>query len=158
MMNNYTFIHEISACNDENICISHTSPGFLIFSPGPDSDWAEAAFAFLTELFARAELDAKGRHVCVLEPLDLTTWATCGPGRPLDLSHRERWAKLLFERFAVATMYMGARQIFALYTAGETTGVVVDLEAGQAVPVYEGFALAHGVVALRTPVNNNNIE
>ena len=122
MMNNYTFFHEISACYDENICISHTSPGFLIFSPGPDSDWAEAAFAFLTELFARAELDAKGRHVCVLEPLDLTTWATCGPGRPLDLSHRERWAKLLFERFAVATMYMGARQIFALYTAGETTG------------------------------------
>merc|ERR1712072_737424 len=60
---------------------------------------------------------------------------------------REKQAELFFEQYGVERFYLELQQVSALRAAGRTTGVVVDCGAGMtnAVPVFEGFIMPHGV-------------
>ena len=67
---------------------------------------------------------------------------------PLNAArHRERAAELLFESFNVPALHLAPQAILSLYASGRTTGLVLDVGDGvaHAVPVYEGFAVRHGV-------------
>lgn len=63
-------------------------------------------------------------------------------------AQRERLASHMFETLEVPAVHFSAPSTLALYATGRTTGVVLDVGDGvlQAVPVYEGLALAHGLV------------
>ena len=62
-------------------------------------------------------------------------------------SHRERCAELLFETFRVPALCVTPAPVLALYAAGRTTGLVLDVGEGvaQSVPVVEGFVVPHAV-------------
>lgn len=44
---------------------------------------------------------------------------------------RERLTQLLFEQFNLAGLYLGEQGVLSLYSAGKTTGTVVDLGHGK---------------------------
>ncbi|KAJ1850548.1 centractin- actin- protein of the dynactin complex [Coemansia sp. RSA 2703] len=67
---------------------------------------------------------------------------------PLNpLSNREQAAQIFFETFNVPAFHTSIQAVLSLYASGRTTGVVLDSGDGvtHAVPVFEGFALAHGM-------------
>lgn len=61
--------------------------------------------------------------------------------------NREIAAQVLFETFNVPAIYIAVQATLALYAAGETTGVVLDVGDGvsHAVPIYEGFAIKNAI-------------
>ncbi len=61
--------------------------------------------------------------------------------------NREETVKLFFEGFGVPALFVSMQAVLSLYSLGRTTGLVLDSGDGatHAVPVYEGFAVAHGV-------------
>lgn len=63
-------------------------------------------------------------------------------------SAREKMAQVIFEEFEAPNLYMYTQAVLSLFAAGKTTGLVVDSGEGvtHAVPVYEGFALPHGIL------------
>ena len=44
---------------------------------------------------------------------------------------RERLTQLLFEQFNLAGLYLGEQGVLSLYSAGKTTGTVIDLGHGK---------------------------
>lgn len=60
-------------------------------------------------------------------------------------ANKEKMVQMMFESFGVPSVYIGAQGVLSLYTAGRTTGLVLDVGEGvaHAVPVYEGFAIPH---------------
>eukprot|EP00397_Hematodinium_sp_SG-2012_P025903 GEMP01027101.1.p1 GENE.GEMP01027101.1~~GEMP01027101.1.p1 ORF type:complete len:386 (+),score=72.44 GEMP01027101.1:80-1237(+) len=62
--------------------------------------------------------------------------------------NREKSAEIFFETFNVPALFCSAQAILALYASGRTTGVVLDSGDGvtHAVPVFEGFAMAHSIM------------
>ncbi|KAG2385491.1 hypothetical protein C9374_003306 [Naegleria lovaniensis] len=65
-------------------------------------------------------------------------------------SSRETMTKIMFETYSVPALYIGVQAVLALFTAGRTTGIVLDSGDGisHVVPVYEGFALKHAISKL----------
>ncbi|KAJ8008918.1 hypothetical protein DPEC_G00083410 [Dallia pectoralis] len=63
------------------------------------------------------------------------------------LENRQRMVELMFECFNVPLTYVAMQAVLALYTAGRTTGVVLDSGDGvsHSVPVFEGYCLPHAV-------------
>lgn len=63
---------------------------------------------------------------------------------------REKMAEVMFETFECPSLYMYTQSVLSLFASGRTTGLVVDSGEGRthAVPVYEGFALPHGILKL----------
>lgn len=63
----------------------------------------------------------------------------------------------MFEKFGVPALYSASTALMALYAAGCTTGMSVDIgyEVTHCVPVYEGFSLTHAV--RRMPVGGRHI-
>ena len=57
--------------------------------------------------------------------------------------HRQETAQILFETLNVPALYISIQATLALYAAGRTTGLVVDVgeSSMHAVPIYEGFAI-----------------
>lgn len=55
--------------------------------------------------------------------------------------NREKMVQMMFETFDVKNMYVAIQAVMSLYSAGRTTGLVVDSGDGvtHTVPVYEGF-------------------
>lgn len=53
----------------------------------------------------------------------------------------------MFETFEVQNMYVAIQAVMSLYSAGRTTGLVVDAGDGvsHTVPVFEGFTISHAV-------------
>jgi hypothetical protein len=61
---------------------------------------------------------------------------------------RQKTAEIFFESFNSPALFISPQTILALYAAGKTTGVVLDVGDGvsHAVSVYEGFALSNAIV------------
>ena len=61
---------------------------------------------------------------------------------------RERMAEFVFDKFEPPFLYMYTGSVLSLFASGKTTGLVVDSGEGRthAVPIYEGFALPHGIL------------
>jgi len=62
-------------------------------------------------------------------------------------ANREKMTQVMFETFEVQNIYVAIQAVMSLYSAGRTTGLVVDAGDGvsHTVPVYEGFSLPHAV-------------
>ena len=61
--------------------------------------------------------------------------------------NRERMVSLMFEAFEVQNVYVAIQAVMTLYSAGRTTGLVVDSGDGvtHTVPVFEGYSIPHAV-------------
>merc|ERR1711990_803075 len=61
--------------------------------------------------------------------------------------NREKMMTIMFETFEVNNCYVAIQAVMSLYSAGRTTGLVVDSGDGvtHTVPVYEGFSVPHAV-------------
>eukprot|EP00927_Polykrikos_kofoidii_P000170 TRINITY_DN10066_c0_g1_i1.p1 TRINITY_DN10066_c0_g1~~TRINITY_DN10066_c0_g1_i1.p1 ORF type:complete len:382 (-),score=49.91 TRINITY_DN10066_c0_g1_i1:97-1242(-) len=70
---------------------------------------------------------------------------------------RERAAEIVFETFGAPALHFTPQPVLALYTAGTTTGVVLDCGEGvaHAVPVFNGFYLRSAV--RRTPLAGRHV-
>merc|ERR1712195_291977 len=62
-------------------------------------------------------------------------------------ANREKMVEKMFEVFEVQNIYVAIQAVMSLYSAGRTTGLVVDSGDGvtHTVPVYEGFSVPHAV-------------
>jgi actin-related protein len=62
-------------------------------------------------------------------------------------ANRERMTQIMFETFGVSHIYVGIQAVLSLYSAGRTTGLVLDAGDGvsHTVPVYEGFSMPHAI-------------
>jgi centractin len=70
---------------------------------------------------------------------------------PLNpIANREKAAEIFFENFNVPALFCSMQAILSLYASGRTTGTVLDSGDGvtHIVPVYEGFALPHGIIRM----------
>ncbi|XP_069329051.1 actin-related protein T3 [Eulemur rufifrons] len=66
------------------------------------------------------------------------------------LANRQRIIEVFFEHLGVPAFYMSIQAVLALFSAGFTTGLVLNSGAGvtQCVPIFEGYCLPHGVQQL----------
>lgn len=62
-------------------------------------------------------------------------------------ANRERMAQSMFETFGVPGVHVSVQAVLSLYSAGRTTGTVLDMGDGvsHTVPVYEGYQMPHAV-------------
>jgi actin-related protein len=72
-------------------------------------------------------------------------------------SHREKLMQIMFETFRVRAYYTGIQGIFALFSLGQTTGVVWDAGDGvsHTLSIYEGYALPHAIQ--RSTISGTNL-
>ncbi|GFO18994.1 actin, cytoplasmic [Plakobranchus ocellatus] len=58
-------------------------------------------------------------------------------------TNREEMAQVLFETYQVPSLFVAYQAVLSLYSAGRTTGLVLDIGHGvtTAVPVYEGYSV-----------------
>ena len=70
---------------------------------------------------------------------------------------RDKMAEVMFEEFETPYLYMYTGSVLSLFASGRTTGLIVDSGEGRthAVPIYEGFALPHGI--LKLDISGRNI-
>ena len=61
--------------------------------------------------------------------------------------NREKMAEIMFETFQVQNFYVAIQAVMSLYSAGRTTGLVVDSGDGvsHTVPVYQGYSIPHAI-------------
>ena len=61
--------------------------------------------------------------------------------------NREKMAEVFFDTFEVNNLYVAIQAVMSLYSAGRTTGLVLDSGDGvsHTVPVFEGFSIPHAV-------------
>lgn len=81
-----------------------------------------------------------------VDPKDLEgTLLTEAPRNPKK--NREKMTQVMFETFDSQNVYVAIQAVMSLYSAGRTTGLVVDSGDGvtHTVPVFEGFSLPHAV-------------
>uniref|UniRef100_A0A7S1N705 Actin n=1 Tax=Eutreptiella gymnastica TaxID=73025 RepID=A0A7S1N705_9EUGL len=67
---------------------------------------------------------------------------------PLNpLPHREKTAEIMFESFAVPGLYLAVTSVLALYSSGQTNGLVVDSgkDITMTVPIFEGYTLTRHI-------------
>jgi actin-related protein len=64
--------------------------------------------------------------------------------------NREKMCEIMIEDYNVPGVYIAIQAVLALYSAGNTTGMTMDIGDGVChdVPIYEGFALPHAIERL----------
>jgi actin, other eukaryote len=79
------------------------------------------------------------------DPADHQVLLTEAPLNPR--ANREQMARIMFETFGAAAVYVQIQAVLSLYSAGRTTGVVLDSGDGvtHTVPVYEGYSMPHAL-------------
>jgi actin-related protein len=62
-------------------------------------------------------------------------------------TNREQMCKIMFEEYDVPSMYIQIQAVLSLYSAGRTTGIVVDSGDGvtHTVPIFEGYQIPHAI-------------
>lgn len=62
--------------------------------------------------------------------------------------NRERMTQIMFDVFGVPSLYVAIQAVLSLYSAGRTTGVVLDSGDGvsHTVPIFDGYAVPHAVL------------
>eukprot|EP01004_Peranema_trichophorum_P005152 NODE_4023_length_1242_cov_50.784629_g3533_i0.p1 GENE.NODE_4023_length_1242_cov_50.784629_g3533_i0~~NODE_4023_length_1242_cov_50.784629_g3533_i0.p1 ORF type:complete len:215 (+),score=54.01 NODE_4023_length_1242_cov_50.784629_g3533_i0:58-702(+) len=60
---------------------------------------------------------------------------------------KEKTAEIMFEAFAVPGLYMAVTSVLALYSSGQTTGLVIDSgkDKTMTVPIFEGYTLTRHI-------------
>ena len=83
-----------------------------------------------------------------ISPEDHNVLLTESPTNPK--TNREKVTQMMFENFNVPGMYIAIQSVMSLYSAGKTTGVVVDSGEGVThfVPIYEGYAFPHAILKM----------
>lgn len=78
-------------------------------------------------------------------PADHPVLLTEAPLNPK--ANREQMCKIMFEDYDVPSMYIQIQAVLSLYSAGRTTGIVVDSGDGvtHTVPIFEGYQIPHAV-------------
>jgi len=101
-------------------------------------DWADMEKIWRYTFFDALRVNPEERPVIVTE-------APLNPKK-----NRERMMELLFEKFSVPASFVVIQAVMSLYSAGRTTGLVLDSGDGvtHSVPVYEGFAMPHAIQRL----------
>jgi len=80
-----------------------------------------------------------------VDPSEHRVLLTEAPGNPKN--NREKMTQIMFETFNVEGLYVAIQAVLSLYSAGRTTGCVIDSGDGvtHAVPVFEGYSIPHAV-------------
>jgi len=78
-------------------------------------------------------------------PSDHPVMLTEAPLNPKQ--NREQMCKIMFEEYDVPSMYIQIQAVLSLYSAGRTTGIVVDSGDGvtHTVPIFEGYQIPHAI-------------
>lgn len=65
-------------------------------------------------------------------------------------NNRERMTQIMFEVFNTPGIYIGIQAVLSLYSAGKTTGIVMDSGDGVThfVPIFEGYAFPHAILRI----------
>ncbi len=65
-------------------------------------------------------------------------------------TNREKMTQLMFENFNTPGIYIAIQAVLSLYSAGKTTGIIMDSGDGVShfVPIYEGYCFPHAVIRL----------
>ena len=70
---------------------------------------------------------------------------------PLNpLRNREKMAEIMFETFQTPALYLSLQPVLAFYASSKGLGIVLDSgeQTTHIVPIFEGFALRHGIQRL----------
>ena len=72
-------------------------------------------------------------------------------------ANREKMIQIMFETFSVPSFYLGMQAVLSLYSAGCTTGIVLDSgeSATKIVPVYEGYSIPNAIKTI--PVGGRDV-
>mmetsp|Transcript_17475 Transcript_17475/g.19645 ORF Transcript_17475/g.19645 Transcript_17475/m.19645 type:complete len:324 (-) Transcript_17475:45-1016(-) len=78
-------------------------------------------------------------------PSDRPVMLTEAPLNPKN--NREQMCKIMFEDYDVPAMFIQIQAVLSLYSAGRTTGIVVDSGDGvtHVVPIFEGYQIPHAI-------------
>ena len=79
------------------------------------------------------------------EPSEHPVLLTEAPLNPK--ANRESMCRIMFEDYDVMSMYIQIQAVLSLYSAGRTTGIVVDSGDGvtHTVPIFEGYQIPHAI-------------
>ena len=80
-----------------------------------------------------------------VSPEEYNVLLTEAPQNPK--ANREKMTQIMFEVFNTQGIYISIQAVLSLYSAGKTTGIVVDSGDGVShfVPIYEGYSFPHAV-------------
>ncbi|GMS82587.1 hypothetical protein PENTCL1PPCAC_4762, partial [Pristionchus entomophagus] len=83
-----------------------------------------------------------------IDPEDHAILLTEAPLNPRR--NREQMAEIMLESFGFPALHVCQTAVLSLYSAGRTTGILLDVGDGvtHIVPVFEGFALPHAIQRL----------
>jgi actin len=80
-----------------------------------------------------------------VSPEEYNVLLTEAPQNPKG--NREKMTQIMFEVFNTQGIYISIQAVLSLYSAGKTTGIVMDAGDGVShfVPIYEGYSFPHAV-------------
>jgi actin-related protein len=80
-----------------------------------------------------------------VSPEEYNVLLTEAPQNPK--ANREKMTQIMFETFNTQGIYISIQAVLSLYSAGKTTGIVMDAGDGVShfVPIYEGYSFPHAV-------------
>lgn len=83
-----------------------------------------------------------------VSPEERNVMLTEAPLNPKN--NRERMTTIMFETFNTPGIYIAIQAVLSLYSAGKTTGIVMDAGDGVThfVPIFEGYAFPHAIIRI----------